>query len=341
MQTDELAEQFVAQYEWVIDNQDERNIVFVTHEGDVADDPSSPSEWERIDDIFSLLDDAEVPYSIAAGNHDINRDATAPEYDARFGVDRFERYSWYRSNHAAEGNRSSYSEISVDGHDLLFLHIRHLRPSFGDVDAVLAWADGVLADHPDHLVFVTTHEFTTPEGEVAYPALESIISEHCNVAAVFSGHLFGGAARGAFDDDCGRTVQHMLTNYQNRTDGGEGFLRTVEVDPVTLQASFQVYSPVLDEFNTEPAEEFTRRLAALVPVAGDVDCDRDLTIGDALVIAQFSVGSRTAVGQCPLVDPASTLHANSADINADGVVNVGDALIVARCSVGIVGEFCE
>lgn len=64
---------------------------------------------------------------------------------------------------------------------------------------------------------------------------------------------------------------------------------------------------------------------------GDVSGDGAVTIGDALMIAQFDVGLRSC-GQLPSFD--------SCDISflgpPDGVCNIGDALRAAQCDVGLI-----
>jgi len=341
VQTDAGAAVFETQFQWIADNQDASNIVFVTHEGDVAQNPPSVTEWDRIEAIFDILDEANIPYGIAPGNHDIDPDGTAPEYDARFGVDRFTGQPWYGGNHAAEGNRSSYQTVTVEGHDLLFLHVRHLRPEYGAIEPLLDWVDEVLTAHPDHLTFVTTHEFTAPNGSIIMPELQATISNNCNVAAVFSGHRTSAAAQGIFTDSCDRTVLHLLTNYQQLRGGGQGFFRTIEIDPLTLDASFEVYSSLLDEFRDGTDESFSFALSPLIAIAGDSSCDRALTVTDALLIAQYSVGNRSAVQSCPLSDPASQMNVAGADVNGDQVVNVTDALLIAQCTAGLPNVFCS
>ena len=85
---------------------------------------------------------------------------------------------------------------------------------------------------------------------------------------------------------------------------------------------------------------FTTGPQAPSHVAGDVDCDDEVTIGDALLLAQHSVGSREASGGCPITDPATQIHAAAGDINGDGAVDIGDALVAAQCSVGIDNGHC-
>ncbi len=37
---------FTSQTQWIVDNKDARNIVFVTHEGDIVEHNNLASEWE-------------------------------------------------------------------------------------------------------------------------------------------------------------------------------------------------------------------------------------------------------------------------------------------------------
>jgi len=82
----------------------------------------------------------------------------------------------------------------------------------------------------------------------------------------------------------------------------------------------------------------TQDLAPLRIEFGDVNCDDRLNVTDALMIAQFQVGLRTA-SSCPLPDTTS-IYLPAADVNQDNVVNVTDALLIAQCTVGNPNTFC-
>ncbi len=47
---------FTAQTQWIVNNKDARNIVFVTHEGDVVEHYNLLSEWQAANTSMSLLD---------------------------------------------------------------------------------------------------------------------------------------------------------------------------------------------------------------------------------------------------------------------------------------------
>jgi hypothetical protein len=73
---------------------------------------------------------------------------------------------------------------------------------------------------------------------------------------------------------------------------------------------------------------------------GDVDCDDALTLGDALAVAQYSVGIRAGVASCP-VDLLTQVHLPSSDVDNDGFADLGDALLIAQCTVGIPNVLCD
>ena len=61
---------FTSQTQWIVDNKDARNIVFVTHEGDIVEHNDLPLEWDRANTSMSLLEAANMPFGMGPGNHD-------------------------------------------------------------------------------------------------------------------------------------------------------------------------------------------------------------------------------------------------------------------------------
>jgi len=64
-------------------------------------------------------------------------------------------------------------------------------------------------------------------------------------------------------------------------------------------------------------------------LCGNVNGDGVVNIGDALVVAQYTVGQR----QC---GAAPFSHPESCDLNRDGACDIGDALRMAQCDVGLI-----
>jgi len=74
---------------------------------------------------------------------------------------------------------------------------------------------------------------------------------------------------------------------------------------------------------------------SLSMVVGDANCDSTLDIGDALAIAQFTVGSRRPVDDCSLELLSTEINERGADFDGDGIVDIGDALKILQCAVGV------
>jgi hypothetical protein len=90
-------------------------------------------------------------------------------------------------------------------------------------------------------------------------------------------------------------------------------------------------------------QDFSSLRPDLTPtiVWGDVDCDGTASIIDALLVAQYSVGNRTAVASCPVANPVSEVVIDAADVNNDGRVDIVDSLLITRCEVGIENVLCQ
>jgi len=311
------ADRFRAQIDWLVENAEAERIVFATHVGDLVQNPDRVTEWERAEPMMSDLDASGLPYAIAPGNHDLEPGTEPGLFDQYFPPERYDGAAWYRGHHVPSGNRASVQQVTVGDTRLLFVHLRHLDPTYGDPTEMLSWAREVLLAHPAHLAVVTTHEFTGVDGGILYDNLVDTLQDSCNVVAVFSGHRFG-AAQGTFTDSCDRTIVHMLTNYQGTDGGGNGFMRQVEINRGDLTASSTVFSPVLETELTGPDERFSVALAPPARLFGDVDESGDLTTADALAVLEELVG----LGPSPFDDRV-------ADLNGNGVIDVADALRLA------------
>lgn len=68
---------FKTQTQWIVDNRDEWNIVYVAHTGDIVNIYSSIPQWKNADSALKLLEEAVsekfpngIPYGVVPGNHD-------------------------------------------------------------------------------------------------------------------------------------------------------------------------------------------------------------------------------------------------------------------------------
>ena|GEM_PF-280925 len=271
---------FDAQTRWIVNNRFARNIAFVMHEGDVTDTNSSTA-WQEASESMQLLDGL-VPYSILPGNHDMGIGGAADTRDTTlfntfFPVSRFSSYPWFGGTYEPGKMDNSFFRFTAGGQKWLVLSLE-----FGPREEVLQWANQVVAAHPDHLVAVVSHTHVYFDGTLhgsnpshlwnphsygiasqpggvndGQEVWDKLIRLHPNIRFVFNGHVLNNNAMLIGTGDHGNPVYQMLANYQYMENGGNGYLRILEFDTVARTVSVTTYSPWLDTFLTDPANQFT------------------------------------------------------------------------------------
>jgi hypothetical protein len=260
---------FTAQTQWIVDHKDELNIAFVLHEGDITDDNNAP-EWTNARTSMSLLNGV-VPYALAVGNHDglyTSRSDTAL-FNQYFPLSQFQNLPTFGGVFESNRMDNCYHLFSAGGVDWLLLSLE-----FGPRNEVLAWANQVVTDHPDCRVIMLTHAHVycdntligSSANQGAIPTSygrmnngtdvwEKFLRQHANTAFVFNGHT-GGTGRLVETNDYGNRVFQMLADYQFDTLGGEGYLRIVQFYPDQDKMWVRTYSPYLDDWRTDSANQF-------------------------------------------------------------------------------------
>ncbi len=263
-------EKFLAQTRWIRDNAAALNIKAVIHEGDITDD-NSPGQWEKAKACLEPL--AGIGWMPCVGNHDIGHNGPAtsllPEYFPEAGLAKAPGWGG-----KMPGADCFWSEFEGGGEKYLILSL-NLGPS----DAMLAWADGIIAAHPDHKVIMVTHEYVGKDGGLstketkknatAYgkhadgsprnpgqDVWEKHVRKHKNYLMVLNGHYDGIAARNAMKGDHGNTVHQMMANYQYSPGGGNGFLRILRFLPDEKACVVETYSPFNGGHHTDGENAF-------------------------------------------------------------------------------------
>jgi len=182
---------FTNQTQWIVNNKDNLNIVFVTHEGDIVEHGEVTQEWDNANASMSLLDGV-VPYGLAYGNHDdapITMDTI--NYNTYFNYTRFEGYSWY-GGHYDESNDNNYQLFSAGGMDFIIIHL---------ADKVsgqpLIWANQVLASYPNRRAIVVSHFILDNDGtfDPIGANIFNSLKDNPNLFLLLCGHVPGDARR--------------------------------------------------------------------------------------------------------------------------------------------------
>jgi hypothetical protein len=249
---------FEEQTEWIVDNVDDLNIVYVGHEGDIVDTASSTTQWDIADDAMSLLENpvttglAEgVPYSVVPGNHD----QPTTNYNSYFGVSRFTGRGYYGGYYGSD-NDNNYTLFSAEGMDFIAISLDYAPTPD---TAILDWADGLLKTYGARRGIVVSHYLLgtgnpgsfSPQGQDIYDALK----DNPNLFLMLCGHVHGEGRRQ--DTYSSSTVYTLLADYQDYSNGGNGYLRIMEFSPATDEIHVKTYSPFLDQWETDANSEFT------------------------------------------------------------------------------------
>jgi hypothetical protein len=240
-----------ASFEWLIEQRSAENIVFVAHLGDVVQNALA-TEFAQADPVFKILDRARFPYSVLAGNHDIDgsKDDTRGDspYLHTFGPQRFRRMSTYGGS--TPNGYNSYHVFRAAGQQWLLLAM-DWRPS----DASFAWARDVIAKHPKLPVILTIHELVNADhgNPVAYfsdhgnRVWEQLVNDSDQIFLTLNGHYWP-PGRVTRKNAAGNDVHLHITNYQDRFYGGSGMVRLYHFDLARNTIDVETISPwIMDQ----------------------------------------------------------------------------------------------
>jgi predicted phage tail protein len=247
---------YTAQTQWIVNNRVSRNIAAVGHLGDITEDDTAV-QWQRADGAHDLLENPAttgltdgIPYVMNFGNHDDNGGGTL--FDQYFGISRFSGRGYY-GGHWSTTNKNSYILFSAGGLDWVMVSLQ-FHPD--EVSGLLDWADEIFASYPNRKGILITHSMLypgldwSPGGENIYNALK----DRPNLVLAACGHLNGSNWR--TDVYGSNKLTTMVSDYQGDANGGNGYLRYLEIDPALNQVRAFTYSPYAGTSMTDAFNQF-------------------------------------------------------------------------------------
>ncbi|MDZ8201755.1 LamG-like jellyroll fold domain-containing protein [Microbacterium sp. SSW1-59] len=247
------ANPFDVQTQWLAEHRHTLNIPFVTHLGDVVDRAGVQSEWMVADGAMETLEDAGLPYSILAGNHDVNNsDDSLDDTDYDLGAEPY--LTWFGPERAADqatfGGRddtgmSEFHVFEAEGQQFLVLAL-----SWRISTQTQQWAQDVMDAHPTLPVILTTHSLLAVESDQVSPLeteyglelWENLIRSNDQIFLTMNGHSHGATVLEK-TNDAGHAVTQILIDYQMAADGGNGYLGLYEFDLTNNRINVQTASP--------------------------------------------------------------------------------------------------
>ena len=256
-----------SQTEWIVDNKDSLNIAFVAQLGDCVqngDNNGNEVEWINVDSAWSLLEDPlttflpdGIPYGLAVGNRDQSppgsANGTTTLYNKFFGIARFENRSYY-GGHFGNNNNNHYEYFNAGGMEFIVIYLEFdTQPNMDSIN----WADNLLKTHSNKRAIIVSHFILesdasfSNQGQTIYNALK----DNGNVFLMLCGHI--GVERRREDTFNGNLIHSVLSNYQDRVNGGDGWLRIMEFTPADNEIRVKTYSPFLNDYENDLDSEFS------------------------------------------------------------------------------------
>jgi hypothetical protein len=267
---------FNSQTQWIVNNKNSSNIVFVTQLGDCVqngDNGGNSIEWDnawtamrKLEDPVATMLAQGIPYGVAVGNHDQSptgsASGTTTFYNQYFGVKHFTGRNYY-GGHYGSNNDNHYDLFSAGGMGFIVVTLEY-DPSANP--SVLAWANNLLQTYSNRRAIVVSHYIINSGGDINSgvnatfstqgKAIYNALKGNPNLFLMLSGHVTPpeGQRKDVFN---GNIVYTLLSDYQSRTNGGNGWLRLMEFSPANNQIRVKTYSPWLNQFETDSSSQFT------------------------------------------------------------------------------------
>ena len=282
---------YLAQTEWIARHAADYKIPFAIHLGDIVDQQGKPAQWEIADAAMQVLEDAEVPYSILAGNHDVIRDvdyvnagSQSTDTDAQRTLANEPYLKWFPTTRSARqatfGGRDSsgfheFHIFEAEGQSFLVLSL-----SWRVSDAGLDWARQVLAQHPTLPAILVNHQLLniasdgTSPLEVPYGLMlwDRLIKDNDQIFMTLNGH-YHGASRLTKTNAYGNAVEEMVVDYQMAYMGGNALMRTYEFDLTHNKIRVLSFSPWVPNKPVDALNEFDIAVLAEDNQQFEIDID--------------------------------------------------------------------
>ncbi|MCE9609117.1 MAG: metallophosphoesterase [Chthoniobacter sp.] len=255
---------FNAQTQWMVDNRVTRNIAFVSHMGDIVqngDFGGVTTEWDNADGAMKLIENPlttlrafGIPWGAAPGNHDYGPagggSGTTTFFNSYFGTARFTGRNYYGGNYGTNNN-NNYQLFSASGLDFIAIHLEY-QSTGTTPQAILDWANALLQAYPNRRGIVTSHNTLNTGNPGTFSAqgagIYNALKGNKNLFLMLGGHVTGEGRRTEVFN--GHTVYASLQDYQDLTNGGNGFLRIFTFSPANNNIVTETWSPTLNRAAT-------------------------------------------------------------------------------------------
>ena len=268
-----------AQTQWIVDHRQAENIVFVSQLGDLIHHDPDAEMPEALRTIGKL--DQQVPYSVSAGNHELESTTSRQLFGDNFGPTRFAEYDWYGGSY---NTFNQYQVFSAEAYD--FLHISLQKDPSA---ATLTWAQGVIDANRGKPTILSTHDYLTTDttrSATGNAVWNGLVKNNPQIFMTLSGHVHV-AAHMLSDNSAGKPVLQILADYEDYVTAPSGntdtgYLSKVIFDTDANTISVQTYSPTYEAvpWLTDADHQYSFRAEFLPQVDGVTSSPINILIGE-------------------------------------------------------------
>jgi hypothetical protein len=246
---------FSSQTQWIVNNRTNSKIAYVAHEGDIVNNASSTTEWSRAVAAMSKLENPVttglsdgIPYGVLRGNLD-----TSSNYNTFFGISRFAGRGYY-GGHYSSTNNNNFVLFSAAGMKFIVINLQY-SPTM----TILDWADRLLKTYPERRGIVVSHYILKVDNSWGLQNIYTSLKDNPNLFLMLCGHMHSSSdseARRIETGDNGNKIYILEADYQDRANGGNGWLRILQFSPKNDRISVKTYSSYLHSYETDSDSQF-------------------------------------------------------------------------------------
>lgn len=294
--TSSYPEMIYKQMDWIVENKNPLNIQYVIQLGDLTNN-NKEYAWEVASRSFKILENKGIPYSIVYGDNDMKNpdknyyDGTRhTEYLHKyFPVSRFEKQGAWWSGGFFDPSiiDNYYCLFNYKDYKFLIMNLE-LAPR----NAVLKWADTIIAQNASRKVILVTHDYLDRngnhlndlktfglngrneedklKGNNADAVFKKLVLKNANVILVLCGHKEGEyqkevKIKKSEDSEKSRRVFEILSDFQDEkikgTDekSGKGLLRVLKFYPEKNEMAISTVSALTGKTKGEEIHLFLKK----------------------------------------------------------------------------------
>ncbi|MGO4692994.1 LamG-like jellyroll fold domain-containing protein [Paenibacillus sp. 2TAB26] len=232
------------QLQFIADNYVSKNIAMTVNVGDTTQS-SAAKEWASADKAYKILDQANVPYIVTRGNHDLNGSG----YLDTMGPNRFAGTEHFKG--ASPSGLSTYSIITAGSYKYMFLAVDSVGNNSSNTKE-RDWAKTVLNENPKMPTVIFSHNIMkiddngqVSEGGQGSLFWRDLVENYDQVFMMVGGHN-SGAGLNVKKKANGNEVLQVLTDYQSDIAGGNGWTSFFEFDEKSKEIRVKTFSPYVD-----------------------------------------------------------------------------------------------